>query len=137
MLLSCNKTIKYIKNTLSRLKKKKIAYNFYINIVPKLIIRSKKPKQISKILRETFKICLFFFKCKHYLFTILTYCSKAMVIEGATGNGAGISKINPASKTALCVDTPNAAIRVLFCLKSGKFLYNDCMLEGLKKAITS
>jgi hypothetical protein len=58
-----------------------------------------------------------------YLFTSLTYCSIAIVMDGAAGVGAGISSIKPASSTALCVVAPKAAIRVLFCLKSGKFLY--------------
>src|ERR1700712_390384 len=73
----------------------------------------------------------------YHLLTCFTYCSMAIVMEGAAGVGAGISIIRPASSTALWVVAPNAAIRVLFCLKSGKFLYNDWILDGLKKAITS
>ena len=45
-----------------------------------------------------------------------------MVIEGAAGCGAKISKASPASTTAAEVVEPNAAMRVLFCLKSGRFV---------------
>jgi len=46
------------------------------------------------------------------------------------GCGAGISKISPASNTALCVVAPKAAMRVLFCLKSGKFCITIVCLTG-------
>src|SRR6187549_2191053 len=60
------------------------------------------------------------------------YNSKAPVIEGAFGSGASMSRINPASRTALAVVGPNAASRVLFCLKSGKFTEREFIPDGLK-----
>lgn len=71
------------------------------------------------------------------LFAFLIYSSKAPVIDGALGNGASISNISEASVTALAVVGPNAAIRVLFCLKSGKLANKECTPEGLKNAIMS
>ena len=44
-----------------------------------------------------------------------------------------MSILSFASLAALSVASPYIAIRVLFCLKSGKFLNNDSMPEGLKK----
>ena len=70
-------------------------------------------------------------------FAFLIYSSSAPVIEGAFGKGASISTSSPASLTALAVVGPNVAIRVLFCLKSGKFTKSELMPDGLKKASTS
>ena len=61
------------------------------------------------------------------------YCSMAIVIEGALTEGASISTFKPASLTAFAVVFPKAAIRVLFCLKLGKFFNKDLIPEGLKK----
>ena len=57
----------------------------------------------------------------------------AMVIDGADLVGAGISSFNPASFTAFAVVGPKAAIKVLFCLKEGKFFIKDLTPAGLKK----
>ena len=67
-------------------------------------------------------------------FAFFIYNSKAPVMEGALGKGASISSIKPASRTALAVVGPNTAMRVLFCLNSGKFTNNEFIPEGLKKA---
>ena len=77
--------------------------------------------------------CLF--KPVFYLFLLnsVMNCSSAMVMDGALGFGASISRRNPASLTALEVVGPKAAIFVLFCLKSGKFCLSDFIPEGLKK----
>src|SRR5690606_34751446 len=75
--------------------------------------------------------------CIFYLFAFLIYCSTAIVILGASGVGAGISRISPRSKMAWCVDGPKAASRVSFCLKSGKFSNKDCTLDGLKNTMMS
>ena len=48
-----------------------------------------------------------------------------------------MSSSNPASRTALAVVGPNAAIRVLFCLKFGKFVNSDVIPDGLKNAMQS
>ena len=60
------------------------------------------------------------------------YFSKAIVIEGVSGEGAVILHFKPASVAALTVEFPKTAILVLFCLKSGKFSNNDSIHEGLK-----
>ena len=60
------------------------------------------------------------------------YSSMAMVIEGADLVGASIFRFKPASITALLVVGPKAPMIVLFCLNSGKFLYNEAIPEGLK-----
>ncbi len=39
--------------------------------------------------------------CLFYLFACFTYCSMAIVMDGAPGVGAGMSSIRPASSTAL------------------------------------
>ena len=57
----------------------------------------------------------------------------AMVIEGDSFVGALISILKFALSAASTVVFPKTAIRVFFCLKSGKFLNNDSMPEGLKK----
>jgi len=41
-------------------------------------------------------------------------------MDGNFGEGAYISTFNPFSSTAFFVIAPKTAIRVLFCLKSGK-----------------
>src|SRR5690554_914566 len=71
------------------------------------------------------------------LFATTTYFSKAIVMEGVSGVGAKISTLNPCSSASFWVVGPKTAIRVLFCLKSGKFLNNDFIPVGLKKAKTS
>ena len=43
------------------------------------------------------------------------YLSKAIVIEGVSGEGAVMSHLKPASVTALTVELPKAAILVSFC----------------------
>ena len=60
------------------------------------------------------------------------YFSKAIVIDGVSGEGAVILHFNPAAVAAFTVEFPNTAIRVLFCLNSGKFLNNEYIPEGLK-----
>jgi hypothetical protein len=60
------------------------------------------------------------------------YKSKALDIEGILGRGASISIFKPESRAALTVFFPKTAILVLFCLKSGKFLNNDSIPDGLK-----
>ena len=65
------------------------------------------------------------------------YCSMAMVIEGAPGAGAAMSRRSPASSTALQVVGPKAAISVPFWSKSGKFFCRLSMPPGLKKASRS
>src|SRR5665811_296026 len=67
----------------------------------------------------------------------LMYCSNAIVIEGARDEGASMSNRKPASRTACAVLGPKDAIRVSFCIKSGKFWYNDLIPEGLKNTKTS
>ena len=66
-----------------------------------------------------------------------TYFSSAMVIEGVSGVGAKMSILKPCSKASFYVVLPKTAILVLFCSKSGKFLNNDFIPVGLKKAKTS
>ena len=44
-----------------------------------------------------------------------------MVMEGVSGVGAVILHFKPALVAALTVEFPKTAMRVLFCLKSGKF----------------
>ena len=68
------------------------------------------------------------------LFALAIYLSIAIVIEGASGVGAIISTRSPCSKASFCVELPNTAILVLFCLKSGKFLNNYFIPVGLKNA---
>jgi hypothetical protein len=58
------------------------------------------------------------------------YFSKAIVIEGAFGDGAKISILKPLSKASFVV-LPKT-ILVSFCLNSGKFLNNDLIPVGLK-----
>ena len=70
-------------------------------------------------------------------FASLIYTSRAPVMEGAFGMGAWMSKTSPASLTASAVVGPNAAIRVLFCLNSGKFTRSELMPDGLKNAMIS
>jgi len=72
--------------------------------------------------------------CSYYfdLFMFLMYCSRAMVIDGASGVGASMLSVNPASLTAWAVEVPKQAIFVSFCLKSGKFCNSDLIPEGLK-----
>ena len=43
-----------------------------------------------------------------------------------------MSIFNPLFSAALTVFLPKAAMMVSFCLKSGKFLNNDSIPEGLK-----
>ena len=76
--------------------------------------------------------CFIFIEA-YFLLTSLMYFSKAIVIEGVSGVGAVILHFNPASVAALTVEFPKTAILVLFCLKSGKFLNNESIPEGLKK----
>ena len=57
----------------------------------------------------------------YFLFAAFIYLSKAMVMEGVSGEGASISHFKPASVTAFTVELPKAAILVLFCLNPGKF----------------
>src|SRR5690606_25100119 len=91
-----------------------------------------KVKKIAALIKwPLFQTCIF------YLFAFFIYCSTAMVMLGASGVGAGISKINPRSRIAWCVDGPKAASRVSFCLKSGKFSNKDCTLDGLKNTMMS
>ena len=61
----------------------------------------------------------------------------AIVIEGVSSVGALISTRRFAASAAFTVVLPYTAIRVLFCSKSGKFLNNDSMPEGLKNTKTS
>ena len=61
------------------------------------------------------------------------YFSIAIVIEGDSLVGAFISILKLALSAASIVVFPKTAIFVLFCLKSGKFLNNDSMPDGLKK----
>jgi hypothetical protein len=42
------------------------------------------------------------------------YCSSAIVMDGASGLGACMSSLNPASVTAFAVDDPNEAIFISF-----------------------
>src|SRR5690554_7968453 len=65
------------------------------------------------------------------------YCSIANDIEGTCGCGALMSNLRLLSTTAFAVVGPNAAIKVLFCLKSGKFFNNDSIPEGEKNTKTS
>ena len=65
-------------------------------------------------------------------FMFSTYCSIAMVIDGLFEVGALIWTTRPASSAALIVEFPYADILVLFCLKSGKFLNNYSIPDGLK-----
>jgi len=60
------------------------------------------------------------------------YFSKAIVMEGVSGDGAVMLHFNPAAVAALTVEFPNTAIRVLFCLNSGKFLNKESIPDGLK-----
>ena len=46
-------------------------------------------------------------------------------MEGISGAGALMLMVNPRSSTALLVELPNTAMRVSFCLKSGKFSYKE------------
>ena len=66
-------------------------------------------------------------------FAFFMYNSRAPVMEGALGNGASISRIKPASRTALAVVGPNTAIRVLFCLNSGKLTNKRIYTGGAKE----
>lgn len=60
--------------------------------------------------------------CNYFcLLAVAIYCSRAMVMDGAFGVGAWISTRNPLSSAALAVVAPKVAMRVSFCLKSGKF----------------
>ena len=61
----------------------------------------------------------------------------APTIEGAFGCGALIFGSKPFLMAAVAVVAPNAAIKVSFCLKSGKFLNNDSIPPGLKNTNTS
>ena len=65
------------------------------------------------------------------------YLSKAIIILGLSGLGAIIFTFNLASIIALTVVAPHAAIRVLFCLNSGKFSNKERISAGLKKHIIS
>ena len=56
----------------------------------------------------------------------------AIVMEGVSGVGAEISTLRPRASTAFIVVFPNTAIRVSFCLKSGKFSNRDLIPLGLK-----
>ena len=47
-------------------------------------------------------------------------------MDGVSGEGAVILHFNPAAVAAFTVEFPNTAIRVLFCLNSGKFLNKIC-----------
>ena len=76
-------------------------------------------------------------RIRAYLLASLMYCSIAIVILGASFVGALMLSSSPASSTAFQVVEPNAAIRVLFCLKSGKFSNSDLIPEGLKNTNTS
>src|SRR5690606_16266072 len=67
-----------------------------------------------------------------FLFASLIYFSKAMVMEGVSGVGAAMSTRNPFSSAALMVVFPKTAIRVSFCLKSGKLWNKESIPEGLK-----
>ena len=60
------------------------------------------------------------------------YNSKAATIDGALECGACTSNRKSCFNTALTVVGPNAAIAVLFCLKSGKFTNKDLIPPGLK-----
>ena len=68
----------------------------------------------------------------YFLFTSLMYLLIAMVILGVSGVGALIFTVSPCSFAALMVVLPKTAIRVLFCLKSGKFSKSDLIPLGLK-----
>ena len=57
----------------------------------------------------------------------------AIVIEGDSLVGALISILKFALSAASTVVLPKTAILVSFCLKSGKFLNNHSIPEGLKK----
>jgi len=63
--------------------------------------------------------------------------SIAPTIEGAFGCGALIFGFKPFLVAAVAVVAPKVAIKVLFCLKSGKFLMSDSMPPGLKNTKTS
>ena len=64
-------------------------------------------------------------------------CSMAPTIEGAFGCGARMLGSKPFFMAAVAVVAQNAAISVLFCLKSGKFLNKDYIPPGLKKTSIS
>jgi len=72
------------------------------------------------------------YKEETFLLTSAIYFSKAIVIDGFSLEGASISTLKPASAAALTVEFPNTAIRVLFCLKFGKFSNKDLIPDGLK-----
>jgi hypothetical protein len=55
------------------------------------------------------------------LLTSLIYFFNAIVIDGVSGEGALMSILKPASLAAFTVVFPKTAIRVLFCVNSGKF----------------
>ena len=65
------------------------------------------------------------------------YSSIAPVMLGASGIGASMSNLNPASLTAFAVVGPNAAMTVPFCLNLGKFLRRLSMPPGLKNTSMS
>ena len=72
----------------------------------------------------------------YYALLFLRYSSRAVVIEGACGDGASISRRNPASFTACAVAAPKQPILTSPCSNSGKFFSNDAIPEGLKYITT-
>src|SRR6218665_2617260 len=72
-----------------------------------------------------------------FLLRSLINCSMAAVMLGAFGCGACRSRRRLFFTTAFAVVGPKAAITVVFCLKSGKFLNNDSIPPGLKNTSIS
>src|SRR6185295_11910577 len=68
---------------------------------------------------------------------LLKQLSIAIVMDVAPGAGACTSSRKPASITACEVSGPKAPIFKFFCLKSGKFCFNDCTPPGEKNTIIS
>lgn len=72
-----------------------------------------------------------------FLFCPLRKRSRAVVIDGASGDGASTSRRKPASRIALAVVGPKHPIFISFCSKLGKFFINDAIPEGLKNTSIS
>jgi len=85
------------------------------------------PACLAKHLQKAkVQICICYkFELLHFLFATLIYFSKAIVIDGVSGEGAWILIVKSLSLTALLVELPKTANLVSFCLKPGKFSYND------------
>jgi hypothetical protein len=77
----------------------------------------------------------FFYRVNNYfpLLASRMYFSKAIVIEGAFGDGAKISILKPLSKASFCGASKRLFWFVLFKLR--KFLNNDLIPVGLKRLV--